>query len=148
MDMDKLRAEITRDEGRKTRPYKDTRGEWTAGVGHNLEAHGASRQDIAAWLSVGIPDRAIDGWLDTDIQAAVACCESIFPAFSSLPDNVQRALANMAFDLMYELRDWHGLRAAIEARDWQAAALSVMSSRFAREAPIRCCRLAAAIVEG
>ena len=148
MNRVKLQSELIDDEGRRTRPYKDTKGIWTGGIGHNLEAHGASWQDIAAWLKVGIPDQVITGWYNSDVNAAVICCREIFPSYDSLPDNVQRTLVNMAFDLMYGLNDWHGLQAAIAAKDWQAASMSIMSSKFAHEAPNRCARLAARMIQG
>ena len=78
MDLEKLKAEIIQDEGRKKFPYKDMMGIWTAGIGRNLEAHGASWQDIATWLKTGIPDAVIDGWFAKDVQEAIVCCKSIF----------------------------------------------------------------------
>jgi GH24 family phage-related lysozyme (muramidase) len=148
MDRVKLQAELIEDEGWRTHPYKDTLGIWTGGIGRNLEAHGASWQDITAWLKVGITDQVITGWYNNDVNAAVTCCREIFPSYDSLPDNVQRTLVNMAFDLMYELKDWHHLQSAIAAKDWQAAALSIMGSKFAHQAPLRGGRLAARMIKG
>jgi GH24 family phage-related lysozyme (muramidase) len=148
MDMEKLRAEITFDEGRRRNPYKDSLGNYTGGVGHNLQAHGASWEDICGWMHAGIPDVVIDQWLTDDIEAAITTCWGIFPTFADLGDNRQRVLVNMAFDLEHELNDWHGLKAAIAAKDWTGASLAIMDSRFAHEAPNRCGRLAARMVEG
>jgi GH24 family phage-related lysozyme (muramidase) len=147
MDRVKLQAELIEDEGRRTHPYKDTRGIWTGGIGRNLEEHGASWSDIAGWQKAGIPDQVITGWYNNDVNAAVICCREIFPSYDSLPDNVQRTLVNMAFNLMHELKDWHGLQAAIALKDWTGAALSIMSSKFAHQAPNRCGRLAARMIQ-
>jgi GH24 family phage-related lysozyme (muramidase) len=146
MDRVRLQAELVEDEGRRTHPYKDTKGIWTGGIGHNLEAAKCSWQDIAAWLKVGIPDQVIVGWYNNDVNAAVICCREIFPSYDSLPDNVQRTLVNMAFDLMHELKDWHHLQSAIAAKDWAGAAMSIMSSKFAHQAPERCSRLAVRMI--
>jgi GH24 family phage-related lysozyme (muramidase) len=148
MDIEKLkvdsalRNQIAADEGIRSTPYKDTRGIWTGGIGHNLESHGMAWSDISGWLKTGIPDRLIKEWFSEDIEAAITCCEQIFDGFSGFPDDAQRVLVNMAFDLMYELWDWLRLRAAIMERNWQKAAQSILQSRFAAEAPGRCRRLA------
>ena len=147
MDLKKLKAELIFDEGRRTIPYKDPSGHWTGGVGHNLDAHKCSWMDISVWLKAGIPDVVIDEWFSQDVDAAINCCRLIFPAFDQLSDNRQRVLVNMAFALMYELKDWHHLKAAITAKDWQGVALSIMDSEFAHEAPNRCMRLAARMIE-
>ena len=145
MNKDLLKSELTEDEGLRSYPYKDTEGIWTGGIGHNLEAHRASWQDIASWLKVGIPEIVINQWFDQDIGAAIEVTQAIFGDIDALPDPVARTLVNMAFDLMWELRDWHHLIAAVKAQDWQAAAASIMSSKFAAQGPNRCKRLAARI---
>ena len=43
MDLEKLKtdqtllSQVAADEGIKATPYRDTRGNWTGGIGHNLE---------------------------------------------------------------------------------------------------------------
>ena len=137
-----LKAEIASDEGIRSTPYKDTRGNWTGGIGHNLDAHGVPWSDTSAWLKTGIPDDTIAGWFSEDVESAIACCEMVFDGFCSLPDEVQRVLANMAFDLRFELWDWAKLRADVAQSNWKGAAESILRSRFATEAPNRCRRLA------
>ena len=148
MDEDKLKAELVQDEGRRDVPYRDTMGIWTAGIGHNILAHGATMEQINGWLATGIPPALIDQWFADDLHDAVECAREVFQGFDDLPDNVQRVLTNMAFDLMYELRDWHNLQDAVREADWTRAALEITGSKFAREAPNRCARLAARIVGG
>jgi GH24 family phage-related lysozyme (muramidase) len=157
MDRVRLQAELVEDEGRRVHPYKDSRGIWTAGIGHNLEAAKASWSDISVWLKTGVPDQVIVGWYNDDVNKSVACCREIFHwqdehdvdcGYDSLPDNVQRVLVNMAFVLRFNLLYWHDLKEAIVNKDWRAAAMSIMSSKFAHEAPNRCSRLAARMIQG
>ncbi len=138
-----LRDQITADEGIRSTPYKDTAGYWTGGIGHNLEAHGIAMSDILGWLKAGIGDETIKQWFSEDIEAAITCCEQVFDGFYSLPDEAQRVLVNMAFDLMYELHDWLGLQKNVSAANWKAAGSDILRSRFAMQAPGRCRRLAA-----
>ncbi len=137
-----LRTMIAEDEGVRSTPYRDTTGHWTAGIGHNLESHG-EMENLPEWLKKGVPDEVIKRWFNDDIDAAITCCAQIFsPEFHLCPDDVQRALVDMAFDLMYELWDWHDLRGAVLSNDWDQAAKAIMHSRFAEQAPNRCRRLA------
>lgn len=136
-----LRQQIEIDEGKRSTPYKDTCGNWTAGIGHNLVAHGMAAQ-VAGWLRTGIPEATILEWFEEDVGAAITCCSHVFDDFETLPDEAQRVLVNMAFDLMYKLWDWPLLRAAVAEDKWLAAADSIMHSHFAVQAPKRCLRLA------
>ncbi len=138
-----LRTQIAVDEGIRSTPYRDTMGIWTAGIGHNLEAHGAAWSEIAGWLRTGIPDTLIKEWFSEDIGAAVTCCGQVFEGFAGFPDEAQRILVNMAFDLMYELWEWKHLRSCVAAANWKGAALSILQSRFATQGPKRAARLAA-----
>lgn len=148
MDMEKLKAEITFDEGRRLNPYPDTKGIWTGGVGHNLQAHGIPMSQIQDWRTTGIPVELVDKWLDEDIATAALICNHVFRTFGELSNNRQRVLVNMAFDLAGELADWHGLQKALIAQDWTGASMEIMHSYFDEEAPNRCGRLAARMVEG
>ena len=148
MDEIKLRSELVEAEGYRQYPYRDTMGIWTAGIGHNLAAHGCSHAEIDGWRQTGVPPGLIDQWFADDLHDAVECARAVFRGFDELPENVQRTLVNMAFDLRYELRDWHHLQDAVREADWGRAALSIIDSKFAQEAPNRAARLAVRIVGG
>lgn len=40
MNEQKLIHDLRRDEGVREKPYQDSKGIWTWGVGHNLQEHG------------------------------------------------------------------------------------------------------------
>lgn len=137
-----LRKMIIGDEGIRYTPYKDTLGIWTGGVGYNLEAHGITTEQIDTWRQTGIPEALVWEWFDECRDAAIVCCSQVFQPFGELPDDAQRVLVDMAFDLMYELRDWPLLRRAVAEHDWHRAGNEILRSEFAREAPERAQRLA------
>ena len=60
MDEIKLRSELVEAEGYRQYPYRDTMGIWTAGIGHNLAAHGCSHAEIDGWRQTGVPPGLID----------------------------------------------------------------------------------------
>ena len=139
---EELRTQITCDEGCRYTPYKDTAGIWTGGVGHNLEAHGVPWLEIETWIHGGIPEDTIQEWFSEDIAAAIHVCDMVFEDFAELPDQAQRVLVNMGFDLSGRLWQWVTLRSSVAGRDWRVAALSIRNSRFFTQAPNRCRRLA------
>lgn len=139
----KLQEEIKADEGFRSHPYKDTSGFWSGGWGHNLEAHGCSRAEISSWFKTGIPEGLAKEWFSEDLDAAITCCGQIFEGFDALPDEAQRVLVNMAFDLMYELWDWTQLQSDVAGLNWNGAARAILQSRFAVQAPRRAARFAA-----
>jgi len=85
-DRAKLRAELERDEGRRSKPYRDTAGLLTIGVGWNLDAN-------------GLPAACIDHLLDRGIDDASAALDVIEHRWRELDADRQRVLLNMAFNL-------------------------------------------------
>ena len=143
MNPEHLRAQIVLDEGHERFPYLDTRGIWTGGIGENLPAHGHTQAQIDKWRKTGIPDGIIEQWYAASVGQAIHTCRSVFASFDDLPENVQIALVDMAFNLAGKLYSWPRLIAAIASRDFYAASSSIMNSEFAKQCPNRCKRLAA-----
>jgi len=86
MDQEKLIKELTRDEGLRLKPYMDTTGHVTIGVGRNLTDVGIS-EDEATYL------------LQNDIARTVADMDKHIPWWSTLDEVRQRVLVNMSFNL-------------------------------------------------
>jgi len=94
----KLRAELTRDEARRTSPYLDccgqswrlctctSKGHLTIGVGWNLDAN-------------PLPEWVVDLLLDLSIGKAERGLDAIEPQWRDLNDERQRVLMNMCFNL-------------------------------------------------
>ena len=85
MDLDVLKAELTRDEGLRLQPYRDSVGKLTIGVGHNLDANGIT---YAAAMQI----------LEDDILNVMGQLNSKVSWWATLDDARQRVLANMAFN--------------------------------------------------
>ena len=67
----KLKAELERDEGRRSKPYEDTEGILTIGVGWNLEER-------------GLPQEIIDRLFEISISDAERDALALFPSFREL----------------------------------------------------------------
>lgn len=141
MNRDKLRDELIRDEGWRDRPYVDTVGKITIGVGRNLTDVGVSEADIERWLDEDIA---------TAEQAADRLCERLaHRSLDTMTDARQRALVNMALNLgETRLAAFKGMWAAIRRSDWAGAAVEMLDSKWARQVGARATRLSKMMREG
>jgi GH24 family phage-related lysozyme (muramidase) len=123
-----LRAELTRDEGRRNRIYKDTVGKTSGGVGRNLD-------------DVGLMDDEIDLMLTNDIGRAERFLDANLPWWRQLDDVRQRVLMNMAFNMAGRLLGFHMMLAAAKAGDYETAANEMANSIWAKQVGDRAERL-------
>jgi lysozyme len=134
-DLAALQNELIRDEGLKLKPYRDTRGILTIGVGRNLEG-------------VGISEREAKILLANDIVSVASQLDTALPWWKSLSDGRQRALINMGFMGVQKLLGFKNMLAALQAGDWDTASREALDSDWAREVKARANRVAVLILEG
>lgn len=128
--------QIEADEGRRNKPYKDSLGILTIGVGRNLEDR-------------GLRDSEIDLMLTNDIAEAVEVAKRLFKSFERLSDTRKAVLVNMAFQMgETRLAGFKGVREAVEAQAWAQAAAAMLDSRWATQTPKRAARLAEQMRQG
>jgi lysozyme len=124
-----LVADLTRDEGLRLKPYVDSVGKLTIGVGRNLTDVGIS-QDEAEYL------------LRNDIAAAELLLDRSIGWWRTLDEVRQRVLINMAFNLGPRLLDFQVTLGRIQARNFEGAAESMLQSKWAQQVGPRAQRLA------
>ena len=121
---ERLKNILIRHEGLKLKPYRDTKGKLTIGVGRNLDDVGIS-EDEAMYL------------LENDIRRAEEtaghCCAEHGVLFESLPEDARLVLIDMAFNLGYRLKGFRKMFAAIKRGDFVEAAKEMLDSRWARQ---------------
>lgn len=116
-------------EGLRLKPYLDTVGKWTIGVGRNL-------------TDVGISDAEASLLLEHDLHRCLEDCET-FLWFHSLDPIRQRVIVDMRFNLgAAGLRKFTNTLAAVARGDYDAAATGMMKSLWARQVKRRAVRLA------
>ena len=72
----------------------------------------------------------------------VSDCEILYEDFYTLPEEVQRIIANMMFNMGYpRLSKFKGMKAGVDARDWQKAADEMVDSRWYNQVTNRAERL-------
>ena len=139
MDTDKLKRELEADEGCVYAVYLDHLDLPTFGIGHLIR-----KNDPEYGLEVGAAvssERVLEAF-EEDIQVVLDDCENLYQDFGDLPEEVQLIIANMMFNLGYpRLSKFKGMKAGVDARDWQKAADEMVDSRWYTQVPNRAERL-------
>ena len=139
MNIDELRQEIQNDEGRVNSVYLDHLNLATVGIGHLIK-----ESDPEYGLPVGtvVDDERGNELFDQDIKVTLSECEQLYGNFNDLPEEVQKILANMMFNLgRPRLSKFRKLCKAVADRDWQECAVQMEDSRWHKQVTNRANRL-------
>jgi lysozyme len=135
MNIEILRQSIIDAEGLRLKPYKDTEGKLTIGVGRNLDDIGISKEE-AFFL------------LDNDIKFILKELSKLSD-FQLLSEARQRVIAEMGFNMgMNGLMKFKDMWKAIEQKNWENAAEEMSDSLWARQVGQRAVRLIARMRSG
>lgn len=136
MNLKRLQSQLSIDEGNKAKPYTDTVGKLTIGVGRNLTDRGLS------------PDE-VNYLLNNDINIATQDAKKLVPGFDKLDDVRQEVLVNMAFNLgLARLSGFKKFLAAVNAGDFSRASVEMLDSVWAKQVGARAIRLSNAMRTG
>ncbi len=131
-----LEEQLIRDEALRLKPYKDSVGKLTIGVGRNLDDVGISREEAIQLLA-------------NDIERALAWLRTHLPWTLELDEIRQAALANMVFNMGgQKLEGFVQFLAKLKAQDFEGAAKEMLNSLWAKQVGDRAERLAEQIRTG
>ena len=139
MNIEQLRKELELDEGCKHETYLCSQNVVTGGIGHMI-----TEWDDEKYLEIGveIPDEQVKAWFNKDIETVLSDCELLYDDFDHLPEEAQLIIANMMFNLGYpRLKKFVGMKAGVDARDWNKAADEMIDSNYYKQLPNRAGRL-------
>jgi lysozyme len=139
MNIEQLREEIEIDEGCVDQIYLDHLGFPTFGIGHLItDSDPEFGEDIGTKIS---RDRIIEAF-NADIEIVLGDCRKLYDDFDELPEEVQLIVANMLFNMGYpRLSKFKGMKAGVDARDWNKAADEMVDSRWYNQVTNRAQRL-------
>ncbi len=124
---------LTRHEKRCNKPYRDTKGNITIGVGRNLDA-------------VGLFPDEVDLLLDNDINRMHKGLTVLFPWYDHLDDVRQEALLDLAFNVgVHGVLHFSKMIESFVAKNYDKAADEVLDSKLS---PTRAADLAHMIRTG
>ena len=139
MNIDKLREEIEYDEGSVGKIYLDHLGLPTFGIGHLvLESDPEHGWEVGTLVT---KDRCIEAF-NSDIENVLSDCHRLYPDFDDLPEEVQRIVANMMFNMgRPRLSKFKGMKRGVDSQNWNAAADEMVDSNWYRQVTNRADRL-------
>jgi lysozyme len=139
MNVEQLREQLKIDEGCVYEIYNDHLGYPTFGIGHLVrESDPENGSPVGTKVS---EDRVADAF-DDDIEIVLSDCNKLYPDFEDLPEEAQQIIANMMFNLgRPRLSKFRGMKAGVDAKDWNAAADEMVDSRWYRQVGARAERL-------
>lgn len=131
-----LRAaqQLRRHEGERSKPYEDTEGVLTIGIGRNLEK--------------GLSSDEIEHLFRNDLLEAEATARQ-YRYFDMLNDVRKMAIINMAFQLgAGRLLGFKKMHTALDNHNYEVAARECLDSRYAQQVPRRAKEIAEMIRTG
>mgnify|MGYP003110114294 FL=1 len=130
MDYTRLIAQLRKHEGVEHKPYTDTVGKLTIGVGRNLDDRGLS-------------DHEIDFLLQNDIQLVEEELDQWWSHWRSLNQTRQLVVADMMFNMgRPRLSQFKMFLAALQAGDYEMASTEMLDSKWASQVKGRATTLA------
>ena len=118
MQRDLLIEQITRHEGVRLKPYTDTTGHLTIGIGRNLSSKGITLEEAKHLLN-------------NDVDEAIKECFAVLPWFRALDTIRQAVITELVFNMgMRTFLTFKNTIAAIERRDYKAAGEGLRNSKW------------------
>jgi lysozyme len=128
-NLQKLIAELRRDESVRYSPYNDTKGIPTVGVGHNLNA----KPLPAAW-KYPLNDTQVNSLLDDDLEDVFHDLDRNLPWWTELSDVRMLVLANLCFNMgINRLLGFKKALIAMRQGKFSIAADEMLDSKWARD---------------
>lgn len=123
-------------EGLKLKPYRDTAGKLTIGVGRNLDDVGITK-DEAIYL------------LKTDVDMVSVTATRTFPWFDGLSVPRKNVIMSMIFNMgLNGFLEFKNMIALIESGDFQGASQEMLNSRWANQVGQRAVDLSQMLSQG
>lgn len=133
MNTDALLATLREDEGFSSYVYNDHLGFRTLGFGFLVDSR----------KGVGLPRPVAEFWLRYAVNERVDALKKAWPAFDAQPEDVQQALANLAYNIGVKgVMGFSKMLGALERGDREEAAEHLLDSRYATQVPNRAGRVA------
>jgi len=139
MDIDQLRKQLEVDEGCKYEIYLDHLGYKTFGIGHLCKA-----TDPENDMDVGteVSEERVKDCFNKDIELVISDCELLYDDFDYLPEEAKLIISNMMFNIGFpKMKKFVGMKAGVDARDWNKAADEMIDSNWYKQVPNRAGRL-------
>lgn len=139
---------IFEEENLRTKPYKDSRGFTTIGVGRNLDSNPLSKEELqllgkrsqSEVIRDGISEEQAIQLFKKDVDKAYKKAEKEFSNLEEYPDGVKTVLINMYYQLG-NIDKFKLFKKHVKNQDWNMAAEALRKSDYYKQTPNRVSRL-------
>lgn len=136
MDKTKLAEQLKKHEGLRLKPYTDTVGKLTLGIGRNLEDKGITEQEALFMLN-------------NDVDYFYEQLNKSIPWFKGLDDARQNVLVNMAFNLgVTGLLTFKNMLEECKNEQYNFASIEMLDSKWAKQVGNRSLELSQQMLTG
>jgi len=136
MSYEQLESQIIRHESEELRPYLDSVGKWTVGVGRNISDVHFSDVELLLLIGDGISEDLSRSMLASDLGQAEEDVSRLFTnvEISRMGGVRHECIINMSFNLgLTRLKQFKKMIAAVRVQDWDEAGAQMMDSRWYRQ---------------
>lgn len=131
-----LLTDLKQDEGYRLKPYLDTVKKISIGIGRNLS-------------DVGLSDIEVMSLYNNDIAVVTACLDTHIIWWRTKPDNIQRALINLCFNMGWtKFSAFTTFLKMVEADDIEGACSDLQDTAWFDQVGLRGPRMIARLREG
>ena len=130
-----LRDRLIREEGNRLFPYKDSKGIWTIGIGHNIEADPIMFKNLELLKTRGISKDEAYGLFDKDVRDHTALLMEALPWVGTLDWPRKSVMIDFCFNMGLG-NDHHGLLSfkntlpLMEQGNWPDVAVHLRASKW------------------
>lgn len=136
MQINQIISDLERDEGVRLKPYLDTVGKTTIGIGRNLTDNGITAAEAKMLLQ-------------NDLFRVANELDRVAPWWREMSQVRQNALVNMAFNLgLPRLLTFKKMMVALENGNFETAWAEAMGSKWAAQVGERANRIADSFIKG
>ena len=136
MQINQIISDLERDEGVRLKPYLDTVGKTTIGIGRNLTDNGITAAEAKVLLQ-------------NDLFRVANELDRVAPWWRKMSQVRQNALVNMAFNLgLPRLLTFKKMMVALENGNFEIAWAEAMGSKWAAQVGERANRIADCFIKG
>jgi len=122
--------QLIKHEGLRLKPYQDTVGKWTIGVGRNFDDVKFSKEELLELIQTGVTYEWCMMLLDNDITQTITECQR-FDWFDDLSDVRKKVIIDMVFNMGLTL--FRGFKKTIDyisRADYDSAATEMLDSTW------------------
>ena len=127
MNKDKLRQSLQKTRAASTRSTRSPRPTYF----WDWPSRGGGDPEHGQYCGTPVDEERVRQVFSLDIAATLDECQVLYPDFDELPEEAQLIIANMMFNMgRPRLSKFKGMKAGVDAKDWNRAADEMVDSRW------------------